>query len=113
MSRVRFALVLGCALIAACAAPLLEKDSPGVVEPQRLRPEAALAAVHPGDTRAQVIAALGRANVVSFASGWQGWVYRWPSGADRSPKAATEVDVLFDPSGMVRKARLRPGVRPS
>ena len=113
MNRARFVLVLGCALIAACAAPLLEKDAPGVVEAQRLRPEAALAAVHPGDSREQVVAALGRPNVVSFPSGWQVWVYRWPSGTERSPKAATEVDVLMDPSGAVRKARLRPGVRPS
>jgi hypothetical protein len=61
--------------------------------------------------QADVEAALGKAIVISFDSGYAVWVYRW-RGADATPRAATEVVVLFDPSGLATKARLRPGYEP-
>lgn len=57
-------------------------------------------------TRADVIAALGPATVVKFDSGFEVWVYR-----DKSPEtkaAPGEFVILFAPSGVVKKTRLRP-----
>lgn len=62
--------------------------------------------------KAEVAAALGPAIVISFDSGYEVWVYRWP-GADRTPRAATELVLLFDPAGVLTKARVRPGVASS
>jgi hypothetical protein len=59
-------------------------------------------------TKADVAAALGPAIAIPFDSGYEVWVYRWP-GADRTPRAATELVVLFEPSGLATKLRLRPG----
>lgn len=59
-------------------------------------------------TKADVLAALGTAIVISFDSGFEVWVYRW-RGADKTARAATELVVLFDPSGLATKARVRPG----
>jgi hypothetical protein len=101
------AAVTGCALLGPSS---IDESGPGVMRPQAIAPQAALAAASAGTTKEQLSAALGRANVVHFDSGWEVWVYRWP-GADRSTRGATEVVVLVDPQGVVRKSRLRPGAR--
>ncbi|HSI47590.1 MAG TPA: hypothetical protein VLA61_04945 [Ideonella sp.] len=76
---------------------------------QALAPQAALDLLSVGSSRkAEVSAALGPAIVIPFDSGDAVWVYRWP-GADRTPRAATELVLLFDASGLLTKARLRPG----
>jgi hypothetical protein len=112
---VKLALALAtCAWLAACGtAGRLEANAPGIA--QRASPQAAWAAaqaarerVHAGDTREQVATALGPSNIIAFESGWQVWVYRWP-GADDSTRAATELVILFEPGGSVRKARVRRG----
>ena len=72
-------------------------------------PQTALSMIVPGkSTKADVVAALANPIVISFDSGYEVWVYRW-RGADTTTRAATEVVVLFDPSGLATKARLRPG----
>ena len=61
-------------------------------------------------TRAEVLAALGPAIVVKFDSGYEVWAYRKKS-PERSPeKAATpaELVILFAPSGVVKKTRIKP-----
>jgi hypothetical protein len=67
---------------------------------------AAQAAVIAGtSTRADVAATLGPAAVVPFDSGYEVWVYRV-----REPGVAagkTELVILFDPSGVVKKVRVR------
>jgi len=101
------------ALLAGCAATgKLEQDGPGIA---RTPPQSAFAAaqaasdkVHVGDTRDQVAAALGPSNIIAFDSGWQVWIYRWP-GADNSTRAATELVILVEPGGTVRKIRVRRG----
>jgi hypothetical protein len=50
-------------------------------------------------TKADVLTQLGPANVVRFDSGFEVWVYS-PPGA--------EFVVLFTPSGVVKKTRIRP-----
>lgn len=101
------------AMLGGCGAfgpGALDESAAGVMKAGTPAPAAAAALVVPGTSRAQVAAALGRANAIRFDSGWEVWVYRWP-GADRSARGATEVVVLFDPRGVVRKVRLRPGYR--
>ena len=57
-------------------------------------------------TRADVMAALGPATVVKFDSGFEVWVYRAKS--PESNVGPAEFVLLFAPSGIVKKARLRP-----
>jgi hypothetical protein len=76
---------------------------------EALTPEAARDRVVIGSsTKADVGATLGKAIVIAFDSGYEVWVYRW-RGTDSTLRAATELVLLFDPSGLMTKARLRPG----
>lgn len=101
-----------CAALAGCGlygGGALDERSPGVMRADGPAPAQVLAAVRPGaSTKAEVAAAYGRSNVVTFDSGNEVWVYRW-LGADRTPRGATELVILFDRAGIARKARLRPG----
>ncbi len=65
-------------------------------------------------TQADVLAALGRATVVKFDSGYEVWVYRGKSpdttsnlASDTATKPA-ELVILFAPSDVVKKARIKP-----
>lgn len=60
-------------------------------------------------SKADVAAGLGTAIVIEFDSGYAVWVYRWADAEQTTPRAATELVLLFDPSGLVTKLRLRPG----
>lgn len=76
---------------------------------EALAPQAAMRSIAIGrSTKADIAHALGAAIVIPFDSGYEVWVYRWP-GAEKTTRAATELVVLFSPSGLVTKARLRPG----
>jgi hypothetical protein len=111
MTVARIAAFAACVFAAGCGTlggDKVEEDTPGVMRTGSLAPAAAQAAVHPGSSKADVVAALGPGNGVAFESGWEVWVYRWP-GADRSARAATELVILFDKGGVVRKVRMRPG----
>jgi ABC-type uncharacterized transport system auxiliary subunit len=56
--------------------------------------------------KADVRAALGDAIVVDFESGYEVWVYREHS-REKAPPPATELVLLFDPSGTLTKKRIR------
>ena len=64
-------------------------------------------------TKADVEAALGKALVVSFDSGYEVWVYREKSAAAGagmfgSPaKEKIELVLLFEPAGTLKKTRIR------
>jgi hypothetical protein len=106
-----WALLFLASLLAACAMRLgspLDAQSPGVLPGNGAQAAAAQARLRAGGTKTETTAALGRANVVAFDSGWEVWVYRWP-GADGSTRSATELVVLFDAAGTLRKSRIRPG----
>lgn len=108
------AAVMAC--VAGCAGTDsldLRPEGPGSVSTpagQALTPQAAMALVAPGSSsKADVRAALGtRAIVIPFDSGYEVWVYRWP-GPDKTSRSATELVLLFEPSGLASKVRLRPG----
>jgi hypothetical protein len=55
-------------------------------------------------TRAELLAAFGPTKNVKFDSGMETWLYEADAGAGRH----TELVVLLDRSGIVRKARTRP-----
>ena len=111
------AVFMAC-LCAACAGTGMFHPSPqgagSVRTPtgQSLAPQAAMETIAIGkSTKADVSSALGKAIVVPFDSGYEVWVYRW-AGSDGTTRAATELVVLFDPSGLVKKVRVRPGYSP-
>ena len=77
-----------------------------------------------GNTRGEVLAALGPATVIRFDSGYEVWVYRFVEPAarkrPREPAAASgrqgepdrarrpsELVMLFTPAGVVAKVRVR------
>jgi hypothetical protein len=73
-------------------------------------------------TKADVLAALGKTTAVSFDSGFEVWVYQFKSdvaakqgvaerfgfaGSDKEKPGITEFVILFAPSGVVTKTRIR------
>jgi hypothetical protein len=57
-------------------------------------------------TKADVRAALGEATVVDFASGYEVWVYR-ERAQEKEPAAKAELVLLFAPSGILTRTRVR------
>ncbi len=117
MARCRIPLVamaLGCALwLAGCAGA---SRTPGPERPPfrdaSMSLQAASDFVLPGKTtKADALAALGPATVVRFDSGFEVWVYRAKS-ADVEV-APAEFVILFTPSGIVSKTRIRPAITPT
>jgi hypothetical protein len=59
-------------------------------------------------TRAELLAAFGPTRLVTFDSGFEAWLYQVPAGAGRF----SELVILIDPAGVVRKIRRRPPALP-
>jgi hypothetical protein len=103
------AVLVACALIGGCAfvqpAP---KPASGAYGPGEIRSaHAAEYALDIGkSTKADVRAALGEAVVVDFESGYQVWVYR-ERAPEKEPAATAELVLLFAPSGILAKTRVR------
>ena len=96
--------------LAGCAGPFglfnVETKAPPFRDPNMSMQEASDAIVTGTATKADVMAALGPATVIKFDSGFEVWVYRAKS---REPAAAkAEFVILFAPSGIVKKTRIRP-----
>ena len=93
-------------LLAACATPTTKAPPP--LGPHEVRSaQAALQALTPGKSdKAEVRALLGEALAVDFDSGYAVWVYREPL-REKEPPPATELVLLFDPSGVLAKLRAR------
>ena len=89
----RLASLVLIAVLTACAAPRVEKPDTGLAAAERAR-----TTVTAGQTKADVLAALGKGQVIAFDSGYEVWVYRM---------AVTEFIVLFAPDGKVTKTRVR------
>jgi hypothetical protein len=106
MKRLFFA---ACALASGCA--LLQPPPQKVEAPLRpgevLSAQTAANAVTIGkSTKADVRAALGEALVIGFESGYEVWVYRERLREKATPPA-TEFVLLFAPSGVLTKTRMR------
>jgi len=95
------ALLVACALLAGCAAPPPKPAAPA----PNLRE--LLSSLSVGrSTKADVRAALGEGTVVNFDSGYEVWVYRQPA-VEKPPTPAAELVLLFEPSGILSKTRVR------
>jgi hypothetical protein len=122
--RTAVALALS-ACIAGCATPTARSVPSAAVTPLRTKvipADRARNAIAIGrSTRADVIAALGETLAITFDSGFEVWVYRLAgemSGKGRpgarsdrergDHSRAGEFVVLFSPSGVVAKTRIRP-----
>jgi len=92
-------------VLAGCATPPDETRPP--FRDSQLSMQGAQALVIPGSsTKADVAAALGPATVVRFDSGYEVWAYREKPPKSEIPGA--EFVILFTPSGIVQKTRIRP-----
>ena len=94
-----------CACAAGCAAPGSSLTS----VPAHIAGDAVIIGK---STKSDVIAALGKTKGISFDSGFEVWVYRVTGGTPVIPgwsrPGITEFVLLFDPSGVVAKTRIRP-----
>jgi hypothetical protein len=122
-------LGIACALsvcIAGCATYPAPTVPAAVVTPLRTKeiPARVRDAITVGSTKADVIAILGETLVVRFDSGFEVWVYRLAEemsgkrgGQEGARSGREKADgfrpgefvVLFAPSGIVAKTRIRPG----
>jgi outer membrane protein assembly factor BamE (lipoprotein component of BamABCDE complex) len=105
-----FALVFALATLSGCA-------TQRVADGTELPLDRIERAVVTGQTRAQVLAALGPTTNVRFDSGFEVWLYNFrPQGVvavDGGLETDGEFVILFDPQGIVRKTRRRePGIQP-
>lgn len=109
-STVKAALLASCLWLAGCAGPFGFSGAGGAASAFRdpgLSMQAASEAVAIGQSSKQdVMAALGPGTVVRFDSGYEVWVYR--KNPLRSEAANAELVILFAPSGIVKKTRIRP-----
>jgi hypothetical protein len=93
-----------CAGVAGCAAPAALTGGPTAK---------ILPAGNSGDaiiigrsSKADVTAALGSTTAVRFDSGFEVWVYQLP-GREKDATGPGEFVILFAPSGIVAKTRIR------
>ena len=103
------AVLAACALLGACAfvqPPPKPAEAP--LGPCEIRSaHAAAYALDIGkSTKGDVRAALGEAVVVGFDSGYEVWVYR-EGPPEKKPAAKAELVLLFAPSGILAKTRVR------
>ncbi len=105
-----------CALVAGCAGPATSTDTASNAT-SILAGDAREAIIIGKSTRADVLAALGKTTVIGFDSGFEVWVYQArqgaeeriaPAGAQKGTAGTAELVVLFAPSGVVTKTRIRP-----
>ena len=98
-----------CLWLAGCAGSFGEEESknsaPAFRDPKMSVQEALDAVVIGKSKQADVAAALGKAAVIKFDSGFEVWVYRVRSSEIAVKKS--EIVVLFAPSGVVKKVRMR------
>lgn len=105
-----------CACITGCAAPGMSLATIDIATPVSVR--SARDAVTIGkSTKAEVSSALGKTTAITFDSGFEVWVYK----IEADPRVAarrgerigkSEFVLLFAPSGIVTKTRIRPAPMP-
>jgi len=96
-----------CVCLGACALPQRKTAQDAPLRPgEVLSAQAAKEVVAIGrSTKADVRAALGQAVLIDFDSGYEVWVYR-ERLTDKAAPPATELVLLFAPSGVLTKMRV-------
>ena len=106
-ARAGMVCVLWLAGCAGTSGLFNSEDAPPPFRDQRMSMMNASDAVIIGrSTQAEVIAALGPATVVRFDSGYEVWAYRGKTS--KAAAQGAEFVILFAPSGVVKKTRIRP-----
>ncbi len=105
MKSLAFAACLfmsGCALVQPPAPP----PGPGEIKSAQAAKDVLVAGM---STKADIRRALGEATVIDFPSGYEVWVYkeRLKEKAEKAKPPAPELVLLFPPSGVLAKARVR------
>jgi hypothetical protein len=99
-----------CACVAGCAVfqpPPPKTETAALLSGEIISAQAAKDTISIGkSTKSDVTAALGHAVVIPFDSGYEVWVYR-EKPQDKAPPPRTEFVLLFAPSGIVTKTRIR------
>lgn len=104
---VRAGLALaGCLGLIACGSLNAGGTAPPFRDPAMSMQNAQDTIVVGMTTQAEAMAALGPATEIRFDSGYAVWVYR--ARAAKSDADRAEFVILFAPSGVVKKTRLRP-----
>jgi len=127
---VAFAL---CACVTGCAVPGASSVTGATAAANTIPAHNARDAIAIGkSTKTDVIAALGKTTVISFDSGFEVWVYQVRgetvtgesapkasrvervehAGSEKGTPGKSEFVVLFAPSGVVAKTRIRPAPAP-
>jgi len=107
MRAISLALVACCCQwLAACGTIGTDRTAPPFRDPTMSLHSAQGRIVVGTTTQDQALAALGPATEIHFDSGYAVWVYRAPSTDPQADRA--ELVILFAPSGVVKKTRLRP-----
>lgn len=100
----------GCAGSSALSA--IESEAP-ILRDKTMSVERAQSSLVIGKTtKAETLAALGSATVVTFDSGYDVWAYRTAPTRSSLRDANAELVILFAPDGMVHKSRIRPAPMP-
>lgn len=113
LSRISLALAVGAGLVACVS--VSPSEAPSLTKASPVAPTVARDAAIVGKTKSDVLAMLGQTVSVKFDSGYEVWVYHLSEGPRPRARGKAEYVVLFDPSGVVTKARVRPhplGERP-
>lgn len=102
--------LLGCGGCAGSGGySAIESDGP-ILRDKTMSVERAQSSLVIGQTtKADTLAALGPATVITFDSGYEVWAYRT---ARRSRDANAELVILFAPAGVVQKSQIRPAPMP-
>ncbi len=101
-----FASVCCCLWLAACSTLGTNRTAPPFRDATMSLQGAQDTIVAGTTSQAEALATLGPATEIHFDSGYAVWVYRAPSAGPQADRA--ELVILFAPSGIVKKTRLRP-----
>jgi outer membrane protein assembly factor BamE (lipoprotein component of BamABCDE complex) len=103
----RFLPALALLSLSACSLPSTKTDPPPLGRGEVRSAQAANAALAVGkSTKTDVRAALGEPVAIDFESGYEVWVYR-EKPPEKAAAPRTELVLLFEPSGVLAKRRLR------
>ena len=102
-------LLVACALLTGCATqPPPKPTAARLGHGEILSARSAANALSIGrSTKSDVRAALGEGTVVNFDSGYEVWVYRERKQEKPPAPTADELVLLFEPSGILSKTRVR------
>lgn len=98
--------IASCLLLTACGSLTGGSTAPPFRDPNLSMQSAQESMAVRRTTQAEVLSALGPATEIHFDSGYSVWVYRARPAEPDADRA--ELVILFVPSGVVKKTRLRP-----